>query len=136
MAFRSHPAFFAISVLLAACSSSSSSTGSDSGSDTGTTGDPPGSCNAGKNSCSPGTAFCCADYAGNFRASTVKSDCDIAAGTYSPSVCPSANREGSCTLYPGTVAEKTIRYYAGYDAASSSDPAKNCAALHGTYTPG
>ena len=39
----------------------------------------------------------------------------------------------SCTLYKGTVAEKVIRYYQGYDGLSMSDPATNCSALHGFF---
>jgi hypothetical protein len=120
----------AVGVLLAtACSSGGGAA------DGGGGGNNPGSCNAGKNSCSPGTTFCCADYRGNFTAASVQNDCSIAMGTYSPAVCTTANREGSCTLYAGTAAEKTIRYYTGYDALSKSDPVTNCAALHGTYAP-
>lgn len=97
----------------------------------------PGSCNAGKNSCATGTQFCCADYAGSFTAAEVQNDCNDARvmGMYSPDPCPTANLEGSCTLFGGTAAEKTIRYYVGYDAASMSDPVTNCSALHGAYTP-
>lgn len=92
-----------------------------------------GSCNKGKDSCTPGTAFCCADFHGNFTAMSVQQSCSVAMGTYSPSACDSANLEASCTLYAGTVAEKVIRYYVGYDAASGSDPVTNCKGLHGTY---
>ena len=100
-------------------------------------GGPPGSCKAGKNSCATGTEFCCADYAGNFTAEEVEHDCnDVRVmGMYSPDPCPTQDLEASCTLFQGTAAEKTIRYYAGYDVASMSDPATNCRALHGSYTP-
>ncbi len=129
---------FLLFLTIGACASSDPGGATDAATEGGpeTSGSSPGSCNAGKNACSPGTAFCCADYAGSFTPATVQSGCSAAAGTYSPSPCTTTNREGSCTLYAGTAAEKTIRYYAGYDAASSSNPATNCAALHGTYTPG
>ncbi len=95
----------------------------------------PGSCAHGLNSCSPGTMFCCADYAGLFTAAEVKSDCDMTrvGGEYSALPCTTVDLEGSCTLYKDTVAEKTIRYYAGYDFTSMSDPATNCSALRGFF---
>src|SRR4051812_20338432 len=101
MTIRAHRSFFAIAaILVAACSSSSSDAPADGGhTDGGGGGGPPGSCMAGKNSCSTGTEFCCADYAGNFTPASVKDGCDISGGTYSASTCASANREGSCTLY-------------------------------------
>jgi hypothetical protein len=121
---------------LLACSGGSSG-GPDSGTGGagGSAGGSPGSCAHGLNSCTTGTAFCCADYAGVFTAATVQSDCGNArvGGEYSPQPCTTVDLEGSCTLYKGTAAEKTIRYYVGYDAASNSDPATNCAALHGTF---
>jgi len=54
-------------------------------------------------------------------------------GEYSSDPCTTENLEGSCTLYKGTSAEKIIRYYAGYDQLSMSDPATNCSALHGFF---
>lgn len=77
--------------------------------------------------------FCCADYGGTFKAATVENDCNIAGGTYSPDPCTTESLEASCTLYPGTAAEKTIRFYQGWDQVSQNDPATACSALHGQY---
>jgi hypothetical protein len=124
-------AFFA-----AACSNSSSSGGRDAGSSGGSgNAGAPGSCAHGKNSCTPGTDFCCADYGGLFTAVQVRSDCDDprVAGEYSPDPCTTESLEASCTLYKGTAAEKIIRYYQGYDQLSQSDPPTNCSALHGFF---
>lgn len=120
-------ALIAATMLAVGCSSSSSG-----GSDGGGGGNNPGSCNAGKVACS-GTnqPYCCADYAGNFTATTVQNDCNISAGMYSANVCASANRIGSCTLYKGTAAEKTIRYYTGY----MGDPSGGCTNIKGVWTP-
>jgi hypothetical protein len=95
----------------------------------------PGSCVHGKNSCSPGTDFCCADYGGLFTQAQVQSDCGNArvGGEYSSDPCTTMDLEGSCTLYKGTAAEKIIRYYEGYDLVSMSDPPTNCSALHGSF---
>jgi hypothetical protein len=118
---------------LLGCSGGSSG-GPDSGAGS-SAGGSPGSCAHGLNSCTSGTLFCCADYAGLFTAATVQSDCGNArvGGEYSSLPCTTVDLEGSCTLYKGTAAEKTIRYYAGYDLASKSDPATNCSALHGSF---
>jgi hypothetical protein len=114
------------------CSSDGGSGGGGGGTGNATA---PGSCAHGKNSCTPGTPFCCADYGGLFTAAQVQSDCGTAqvGGEYSPDPCTTEDLEGSCTLYKGTAAEKIIRYYAGYDELSQSDPPTNCSALHGFY---
>jgi hypothetical protein len=119
----------AVAVLAVACDDGGSSSGGDGGASA------PGSCAHGKNSCSPGTEFCCADYGGSFTAAEVQSDCQNprVMGEYSPDPCTTEHLEASCTLYRGTAAEKTIRYYEGYDALSQSDPATNCSALHGFF---
>lgn len=115
----------ACALLVSACSSSGG--GADGG---GGGGASPGSCKAGTVACSGANQpFCCADYGGNFKAATVQNDCNISGGMYSSSVCATASRLGSCTLYPGTIAEKTIRYYTGY----TGDAQQSCTALHGTW---
>lgn len=130
-AFVASLSVVALVLLSAACSSgAASSTSGTSGSGGGHA--DPGSCAKGKVACSGANqAFCCADYAGDFTATTVQNDCNVSGGVYSAEVCSTAGRIGSCTLYPGTVAEKTIRYYTGY----MGDPSKGCATLHGTWAP-
>lgn len=134
--------FGVLSCLLVVAGCSDSDTGGGAGGATGAAGaggggqtTTAGSCRAGKDSCSPGTAFCCDDYHGSFSASSVQTLCSNSqvAGTYSASPCPSADREATCTLYAGTAAEKVISYYTGYDELSGSDPETNCNALHGSY---
>jgi hypothetical protein len=122
-------------VLFAVVTSCGGGGGGHDGGTGGTSGASPGSCLHGANSCSPGMMFCCADYAGLFTAAQVQSDCGTAqvGGEYSSLPCPTMDLEGSCTLYKGTAAEKTIRYYAGYDVISMSDPPTNCSALHGFF---
>lgn len=128
-------AFAALSALLLSIGCASDGGGGGGGAGGGSGSGAPGSCAHGKNSCSPGTDYCCADYGGAFTAAQVQSDCSNTRvlGEYSADPCTTEHLVASCTLYAGTAAEKTIRYYDGYDAASMSDPATNCSALHGTY---
>jgi hypothetical protein len=125
----------AVVLLALVCSCGGGGGGGHDGGPGGSSGASPGSCAHGANSCSPGAMFCCADYAGLFTAAQVQSDCGVArvGGEYSALPCTTMDLEGSCTLYKGTAAEKTIRYYTGYDALSMSDPATNCSALHGFF---
>lgn len=126
----------AVGLVLVACSDSGGSGGGGGGGSSNHggagNGTHPGSCMNGGTACSA-HQFCCADYAGNFTAAQVQNDCNIAGGQYSPDACTTENLEGSCTLYGGTAAEKTLRYYTGWDQVSHSDPVTACSAVHGHY---
>ena len=109
--------------------------GSSSGSGGGSTCHA-GSCNGGlEESCNE--QLCCQDYQGGFTASEGQSSCAALHGTYSPDPCRPTDLVGSCVLYDGTVAQQTVRYYAGYvimDHEPGADSSEaNCEGINGDW---
>lgn len=95
-----------------------------------------GSCNGGlETACS--SAVCCQDYQGGFTPAEGQSSCAAIHGTYSSIPCRATDLVGSCVLYGGTVAQQTVRYYAGYiipmNSAGAASAQANCDAIHGDW---